>query len=383
MTARTATDAFLPGPRLALPPGRPGPLSGLTFAVKDLIDLAGGVTGAGNPDWQAAMTPARNSAPVVAALQAAGAACIGKTITDELAFSLEGRNAHYGTPTNPASPDMLPGGSSSGSAAAVASGACDIALGTDTGGSVRVPGAFCRLFAMRPSHHALSLVGVTPFAPGFDTVGWFAPDAETLTRTGDVLLPPAPTTRISRIAVAPDTFALCAPTFATALLAHARRLANAPDLALFASDWAAYHESYARLQARDIRESLGPALTRIRPRFAPDIADRFDEALAGTRDTSSSRALRDKAAAHLRAILPAGHAALVPTAPVAGLPRDADGATLSAFYPRALALCAIAGFAGAPQVQFPTPAGGLSLVAAPGSDRALLDCVTRLTRKAE
>ena len=128
-----------------------GPLNGLTFAVKDFIDVAGCRTGGGNPDWLAGHPAAAHSAPVVEALLGAGARLVGKTNMDELAFSLEGANAHYGTPVNPACPDRLPGGSSSGSAVAVAAGLVDFALGTDTGGSVRVPASFTGVFGFRPN----------------------------------------------------------------------------------------------------------------------------------------------------------------------------------------------------------------------------------------
>ena len=118
-----------------------GPLVGLTAAVKDMYDIAGIRTGGGNPDWLAAHGPALADAAVIRKLLRGGASIIGKTVCDEFFFSVTGANAHYGTPVNPRAPGRLPGGSSSGSAAATAAGACDLALGSDTGGSVRVPAA--------------------------------------------------------------------------------------------------------------------------------------------------------------------------------------------------------------------------------------------------
>ncbi|GGC60488.1 hypothetical protein GCM10010994_18900 [Chelatococcus reniformis] len=158
VAAAADLGAFVAGPRVALRPTGSGPLDGLTFAVKDLIDVAGTVTGGGNPDWAATQAPAARSAPVVEQLLLAGARLRGKSLTDEFGFSLEGANAHYGTPLNIRAPGRLPGGSSSGSAAAVAGAVVDFALGTDTGGSVRVPAAFCGLFAIRPTH-GRSLIG--------------------------------------------------------------------------------------------------------------------------------------------------------------------------------------------------------------------------------
>ena len=170
-------------------PGAPdGPLSGMTFAAKDIFDVAGHVTGGGNPDWQRTHGPAESTAPAVQMLLDAGATLVGKTHTDELTRGILGRNPHYGTPVNPAAPGRVPGGSSSGSASAVAGGVVDFALGSDTGGSVRMPSSFCGLYGMRPTHGRISLDGVLPQASIFDTVGWFARNAETFERAGRVLL---------------------------------------------------------------------------------------------------------------------------------------------------------------------------------------------------
>src|SRR4029079_3629373 len=171
-----------------LPPTKDGLLCGLRCAVKDLIDVAGHRTGCGNPTWLATHPPATVSAVCVEQLLAAGAQCEGKTITDELAFSLLGENHHYGTPLNPAAPDRVPGASSNGSASAVACGIVDFALGTDTGGSVRIPASNCGIWGWRPSHGRISVAGVMPFAPTLDTVGVFTRSAELLQQVATVLL---------------------------------------------------------------------------------------------------------------------------------------------------------------------------------------------------
>ena len=153
-------NAFVPGPRVHVE-GRPGgSLSGLTFAAKDLFDVAGHPTGGGNPDWARSNPVPTRHAWAVQRLLEAGATLIGKTITDEVSLGIVGENAFYGTPVNPRAPDRVPGGSSSGSAAAVAAGLCDTALGTDTGGSVRVPASFCGLYGIRPTHGRLDVSGM-------------------------------------------------------------------------------------------------------------------------------------------------------------------------------------------------------------------------------
>ncbi len=148
-----------------------GPLAGLTAAVKDMYDIAGSRTGGGSPDWLDAHGPAKSTATVVRGILDAGATVIGKTVCDEFFFSVTGVNAHYGTPLNPRAPGRLPGGSSSGSASATAAGACDFALGSDTGGSVRVPASFCGLYGIRPTLGRVDLAGAMPMAPSFDVAG--------------------------------------------------------------------------------------------------------------------------------------------------------------------------------------------------------------------
>src|SRR5882672_44191 len=181
--------------KFTLPATKDGSLRRLRFAVKDLIDVAGHPTGCGNPTWLATHPPASVSAVCVEQLLAAGAQCEGKTITDEFAFSLLGENFHYGTPLNPAAPDRVPGGSSNGSASAVACGIVDFAIGTDTGGSVRVPASNCGIWGWRPSHGLISVAGVMPFSPTLDTVGVFTRSADLLQRVAAVLLATeAPTT---------------------------------------------------------------------------------------------------------------------------------------------------------------------------------------------
>lgn len=184
MAAAADGGAFVPGPRCRVAGAPNGPLAGMTFAVKDLIDVAGVPTGGGNPDWPRIYPTPTAHAWVVRTLLDAGASVIGKTITDEVSLGILGENAHDGTPVNPAAPDRVPGGSSSGSASAVASGLCDFALGTDSGGSVRVPASFCGLYGIRPTHGRIDFTGVTVQAPSADTCGWLARDAATFAKVG-------------------------------------------------------------------------------------------------------------------------------------------------------------------------------------------------------
>ena len=203
-----------------------GPLAGLTFAAKDLFDVAGHPTGGGNHDWARAQPVPTRHAWAVQTLLDAGATLIGKTITDEVSLGILGENAFDGTPLNTRAPGRVPGGSSSGSAAAVAAGLCDTALGTDTGGSVRVPASFCGLYGIRPTHGRIDLTGMLPQAPTSDTTGWFARDAATFARVSGVLLGEAiPDALPTRLIVAVDAFGFADADVAAALQPMVDRLA--------------------------------------------------------------------------------------------------------------------------------------------------------------
>jgi amidase len=374
--------AFVPGARTRVAPTGRGTLDGLTFAVKDLIDVAGVVTGGGNPDWRASQQPAAKSAPAVEALLAAGAEMVGKTVTDELAFSLEGVNVHDGTPVNPACPDRIPGGSSSGSAVAVAARLCDFALGTDTGGSVRVPASFVGVFGLRPTHDAIPLQGVVPFAPSYDTVGLFARDAATLKRAGDVLLPQAEPAPIRRFVLVRDAFALADRAVAAALEKSCAALDVAGEITVFdgaENDW---RECYRVLQGAEIWRHLGPWITAAKPHFGEAIGPRFADAATITdADVARFTPLRAAITARVSALLDDGVGLVLPTVQCVALPKDGS-ADIGDFYQRALTLTSIAGHAGVPQLTM--PAGfvggcpiGLSVLAARGADRALLELATR------
>jgi amidase len=189
-----------------------GRLAGKTFVAKDLFDVAGHTTGAGNPTWLKTHQPAATTASAIQMLLDAGATLVGKSCTDEIAFSLDGINIHYGTPINTQAPDRIPGGSSSGSASAVAAGLVDFALGTDTAGSVRVPASYCGIYGFRPTHGAVPIDAVVPLGPSFDTVGWFARDAELLQRCGQALLKlddtPITITKKTKVKLVSDGFNL-------------------------------------------------------------------------------------------------------------------------------------------------------------------------------
>src|SRR5262249_27080861 len=148
-----------------------GPLDGTVISIKDLFDVAGEITRAGSKALVEEAKPAGADAPVVQRLRAAGAIIIAKTNMTEFAYSGIGTNPHFGTPGNPADRKRVPGGSSSGAAVAAADGMCEIAIGTDTGGSCRIPGALCGIVGFKPSRQRIPTDGAFPLSYSIDSIG--------------------------------------------------------------------------------------------------------------------------------------------------------------------------------------------------------------------
>jgi amidase len=368
-----------------------GPLAGLNAAVKDMYDIAGFPTGAGNPTWLATHGPAKTHAAAVAKLLRAGATIIGKTICDELFFSVTGINVHYGAPANLRAPGRIPGGSSSGSAAATGAGACDFALGSDTGGSVRVPAALCGVYGLRPTHGRVDLTGAVLMAPSFDTCGWFAPSPGVLRRVGGVLLDGARVDApVDAMIIVSEAFPEVDPAIATAVksfLARAAHVLPRPQEKSVAPDGLdPWREAFRIIQAREAWESFADFVRTEKPQLGPGIKERVAFASTVT-DEQADAARRVMAAArtHLRALVSPGTVMALPTSPSIAPKLDLDEKSLDAFRTRVQRLTSMAGLAGLPQINIPagTVAGcpaGVSFIGWAGGDEALLDLACRLSR---
>lgn len=380
--------AWVPHGKFVLPGTAHGPLHGLTFAAKDLYDVAGYPTGAGNPQWLATHpVPARHSA-LVAQLLGAGASLHGKTLTDELAYSLHGDNVHYGTPVNSAAPDRIPGGSSSGSVSAVAAKLVDFSLGTDTGGSTRVPASYCGVWGLRTTHGLLSTEGLVPLHPSFDTATWFSHSAQTFERVGKLLLSDSDFSPRRAIWLQ-DACALAEPALQPALQQvfallrselneHEQIDISAPDTL---EDW---RQTYVTAGAYEGWQTHGDWISRNAPMFAPPIAARWQQASHVTQaQAQTARLKRDAICEHVRALLGQDTVAVLPSAASVAPLRSASGPEIDNIRMCTLRICCIAGLAGLPQVSIPlrTQDGlpvGVSLLGPAGSDLALLRLATRL-----
>jgi amidase len=374
--------AFVPGVDARLSGRTGGPLEGLTFAAKDLFDIQGFVTGCGNPDWAATHPAAERSAAAVEALLKAGASLVGKTITDEISLGLLGINRHYGTPLNPRAPDRIPGGSSSGSASAVAGGACDIALGTDSGGSVRVPASFCGLFGLRPTLGRIDARGMMVQSPTFDTVGYFTRDVVTFAKVGPVLLgQPVIPELPAEIIVATDAFALADEVVRDALapaVARCREVAHVTETSLDPADLLDWARWQRVLQRHEFRATFRDWVDRVNPRFSAEVAGAFADDGQTTADVIDfANRFRDNAKARLEGLLDGRRMLCIPTSPILPIARDARLSTMREAVHRIVDLTGIAGLTSLPQVSIPAGSAsgipvGLSLIGSRGKDAALL-----------
>ena len=387
---RDTFNAFVRETHAELAGAATGPLCGLTFGAKDIYDVEGHACTFGSPTWLATHAPAKHTAVAVRQLVAAGATLVGKTQTAELTYSLNGENIHYGSVLNPNAPGRDTGGSSSGSAAATAAGLVDFALGSDTGGSVRLPASFCGLYGMRPSHGRVSLEGACPLGPSFDTAGWFARDAALFEKVGRVLLgDDAPEALPGRLLLAADAFERAGGTVGDALqgaVAKVESVLGKAESVTVANegldDWGM--NVFRVIQAHEAWQSLGAWITEHKPQLGPGVKERF--AWASTVDRGmllAAASKREEIARRMERLL-AGNAVLVlPTSPGIAPRIGAPSAEIDDFRARALAILSIAGLARLPQVSLPmaTLDGcplGVSLVAARGNDTMLLALARKL-----
>ena len=391
---RDRLNAFLDLPDIAVPHAPSGPLAGFSLGVKDIFDVAGYVTGCGNPQKSAEGMPATATAPAVQMLLDAGARFAGKTQTEELAFSMLGQNVHFPHPVNPAAPGRVTGGSSSGSVAAVAGGLADIATGSDTGGSVRIPAAFCGLIGLRTTQGRISLAGTMPLAPSFDTFGWFARDAAMYAKVGDVLLGPdshaIPLTRPLALDRLDELVQGSAETeeyrrltdVVAGVTGRPSRLPSPPH---------STDELYwcmRKIQAKEAWAAHGAWISGREDKLGKATLDRFAFGRTVSDDeVVAESARRDDFRATLRDMLGDNGFIILPTAPCVAPRSNGTAEQFRDFRERAICLLCWSGLSGFPQITIPlgevdAAPFGISLLGPPGSDRALIRLATTILQSA-
>lgn len=369
--------------QLEMPGAQEGPLAGLKFLAKDLFDVKGEVTGIGNPTYAKTHPAAKANAAVIDKLLNAGATLVGKTCTDEFAFSVDGINIHFGTPNNPQYPDRIPGGSSSGSGSAVAACLADFALGTDTGGSIRVPASYCGCFGFRPSHGRVSLEGVAPLAPLLDTVGWITKSASLLETCGVVLLDEKPAQHLpKKLFIAKDMFSEVAKELRPSLEKAVEKLAEefiaVEDIELKRFGCGSLAALYKVFQAKQAWEIYGAWLRENNPSMCPSIKERFEFTSTVTEnDWAAAKQSRDKVVNDMEQLLTSDAVLCMPT--TANLPPlvNASDEVLLKNRIQNMNHTALAPLSRLPEVCVPISVTektttGLSLLASHGNDMMLL-----------
>jgi len=375
-------NAFVPGEMITVAPNREGKLSSLTFAVKELYDVNGFVTGAGNPRWKETHPVAQTTAPAVELLLNEGATLLGKTISDEMAFSLDGENAHYGTPLNTRCPERIPGGSSS-AAAAVAGGLVDFALGTDTAGSMRIPASYCGIYGFRPTHGAVSLEGVHPLAPSLDAAGWFARTPDMLARVGSVMLGiEIPEFRVNKFVIARDLFDTKDHNLAAKYDAFIQRLSGLPaeivETEIGKPDFSTWIEALRNIQWWEFNQAHGAWIFRNLDAFGAEIRGRLEKIASVTRDEMEEKKLvRKQLTGRIESLVAPGTLVVFPTAPGIAPLKGRSIEEARAGRLNTLRHTCIAAVAGLPQVSMPLIEQdgcplGISFLGARGQDDQLL-----------
>lgn len=371
-----------------------GPLAGETVAVKDLFAVAGYAIGAGVPAYLSGQDPATFNAPAVQALLDAGASVLGIAQTDEFAFSIAGRNSAYGTPPNGVVPGAISGGSSSGPASAVALGHATIGLGTDTGGSIRVPASYQGLWGLRTSHGVVRRTDLVPLAPTFDTVGWLTRTPDLLARAAEATLTGISASSVPQqrgvdpvFAVDPRLLASVAPGVRdsfdsfVAAATEARSIDAPEEVAL--GDIAHLYEVFRVIQAAEAWQSHGAWIEAHPGSLAADVEARFHFGRSvSPEQEAAARAELQAQREHLDRVL-AGRILLLPSASSAAPSLTATAAEFDRIRSNTLGLTCIAGVGGYPAVSAPllsVPEGpvGLCLVGPRGSDLALVGVAAAL-----
>lgn len=391
MTSQASRSPFVPHDLTApLIGSSTGALAGFTVAVKDMYDVAGTRTGGGSPAWLDAHPPATRHAGVVERLLDAGASVVGKTVCDEFFYSTVGTNVHYGTPLNPRTPDRVPGGSSSGSASATAAGSCDLAIGSDTGGSVRVPAANCGIYGIRVTQHRFDFAGAMAMAPSFDAGGWFSASAGLLRHAGPVLLQGAGVQApVTTVALLQEALEIAdepvAQIVERSLATSAGRIPEAGAVSLGPARLDDWREAMRVVQAFEVWQTFGEFITSAKPDLGPGVRERM-AAAAQVTDEQAAQAGQALASARetMECLTPVGTVLALPTTPSVAPRLGVGGPDLEDYRIRSMRLVCMASIAGLPQVTIPigvfdgAPVS-LSFIGWRGGDEALLDLAVSLS----
>ena len=364
-----------------------GRLKNLKFVLKDMCDIKNIKTSCGNPDFYKACEPAKKHAEFLSNILSEGAILEGITICDEFFYSVIGENSHYGTPKNLNAPNCVPGGSSSGSAAALTTDLFDFSIGSDTGGSVRVPASFCGLLGIRPTHGRINANGVYPMAPSFDTIGWFSNNIKTFQKIGEVLLDKNENENITfnQFVIAEDLLELVDTDIKNQFNSYYKELhPNIKHIRLSKFSKSEIADNFRILQAGEIKEHVIPWIEKNKPKISLEINSRIEMASEiSPLEIDAAKTFRQEIISEINNSLPEGDIAIFPTTPFSAPKCGQSDQDLGSDRKKIMEMTSIAGMTSRPQISIPKFKGktgpvGISILGWQNSDEILLNKLSEI-----
>ena len=364
-----------------------GNLKNLKFVLKDMCDVKNIKTSCGNPDFYKACEPAKKHAEFLSNILSEGAILEGITICDEFFYSVIGENSHYGTPKNLNAPNCVPGGSSSGSAAALTTDLFDFSIGSDTGGSVRVPASFCGLLGIRPTHGRIKSNGVYPMAPSFDTIGWFSNNIKTFQKIGEVLLDKNENENITfnQFVIAEDLLELVDTDIKNQFNSYYKELhPNIKHIRLSKFSKSEIADNFRILQAGEIKEHVIPWIEKNKPKISLEINSRIEMASKiSPLEIDAAKTFRQEIISEINNSLPEGDIAIFPTTPFSAPKCGQSDQDLGSDRKKIMEMTSIAGMTSRPQISIPKFKGktgpvGISILGWQNSDEILLNKLSEI-----
>lgn len=383
-------QSFMRFNHIALEGRDKGPLSEYVFAVKDVFQIQGSTYSNGHPKWLETHEPdAFTSSAIIKALEA-GADLVGKTVCDELCYSISGENWHYGSPINPRDPRRLTGGSSGGTGAAVAGGLVDFAYGSDCLGSVRVPASYTGLLGIRPTYKRIANDGEAPYCESMDVLGYVAKDPDVFSNVSDVLLGEDDQhVSYSKLLIIEDLFEMLEPSVRKALQPALEfiedKVETTETISLGQETLDKWVKTFQVVQGYEVWESYGGWMNKYRPTLPPGQKERLKTASQITLQEYEN-ALREKEEIEqfIEELVALDTLLCLPTAGSIAPLKSAGLKEINRNRARSSSLLCISPLSGTPQVTLPlvemenVPLG-ISLLGAKGTDRQLVafstDCV--------
>ncbi len=377
--------------------GKSGPLSGITFVVKDNIAISGHVSSFGSSRWRETHGKSTQNASVISKISDNGGDIVGLAKLDQLTFSLVGNISEGEPPINPLYPDRFTGGSSSGTVSAVAGGIAQVGIGTDTGGSIRVPAAACGLYALRPSHGMIDCSGILPLAESFDTVGIVSMNIELIKKTFNVIRSDQKLfdVKVKRVILPADILKTASEEVGKVVNEAAIRIAKALGASLAENNFerflnVQFADLFTRMQGREIWGSHSAWIVQNEQFLFPDVRMRLRRAeqfykMPGE-EIEADRQVRNKYTEDLSKYL--GNDAIVVLPIMYGLPpkRNASDDELLEFRKMALRFTSPAGLSGFPEAVMPVKSArtgltyGAGILGPKGSDLSLLDTLIAVSK---